>query len=167
MRSICEVQPQLFSHQAVWMRFFPAIAELRKQIKDGVIGEVKYVSATFGFRLPDKGGPLRLTEPDLGGGAVLDIGIYPINFISMIYDGMKPESIHTSGWLTPTGVDELAAVTLKYPGERVAQLTCTTCLALPNEAIVVGTKGMLKLPSPFWCPTKLETPSVSLASFQY
>ena len=49
----------------------------------------------------------------------------------------------------------------RYSGERVAQLTCSINLELPKEAIVVGTKGTLKLPAPFWCPTKLETPSVS------
>ena len=48
----------------------------------------------------------------------------------------------------------------RYSGERVAQLTCSVNLDLPNEATVVGTKGALKLPGPFWCPTKLETPSV-------
>ena len=62
-----------FKLQAVWMRFFPAVVELRKQIAEGVIGEVKYNYANFGF----KGGDLRpcLTDPKLGGGAVLDIGI--------------------------------------------------------------------------------------------
>jgi hypothetical protein len=51
---------------------------------------------------------------------------------------------------------------IRYSGERVAQLTCSINLELPKEAIVVGTKGTLKLPAPFWCPTKLETPSVSV-----
>ena len=93
------------------MRFFPAIVELRKQIAEGVIGEVKYVYANFGFQLDVV--PPRLTEPKLGGGAVLDIGIYPINFATMIF-GEKPESVHADGWLTSTGVDEFAAITLKY-----------------------------------------------------
>ena len=61
----------------------------------------------------------------------------------------------------PTGVDQCAAITLKYPGERVAQLMCGFCLEPPKEAVVIGTKGTLKLPARFWCPTKLETPSVS------
>lgn len=141
------------------MRFFPVMVELRKQIKEGVIGDVKFVDVNFGFQRPS--GPSRLSEPELGGGAVLDIGIYCTNFISMVYEGVKPDSIHASGWVTPAGVDECAAVTLKYPGERVAQFTCSTCLDLPNEALVVGTKGRLKVPARFWCPTKLETQSVS------
>ena len=55
----------------------------------------------------------------------------------------------------------------RYSGERAAQLTCSINLELPKEAIVVGTKGTLKLPAPFWCPTKLETPSVSVANTAY
>lgn len=59
-------------------------------------------------------------------------------------------------------MDEFAAITLKYSGERVAQLSCSIGVDLVNEAVVIGTKGKLKLPYPFWCPTKLETPEVSL-----
>ena len=59
------------------------------------------------------------------------------------------------------GVDEFAAITLKYSGERVAQLSCSIGVDLVNEAVVFGTKGQLKLPYPFWCSTKVETPTVS------
>ena len=55
------------------------------------------------------------------------------------------------------GVDEFATITLKYSGQRVAQLSCSIGVDLVNEAVVYGTKGKLKLPSPFWCPVKLET----------
>ena len=93
------------------MRFFPAIVELRRQIVEDVIGEVKYININFGFRLDTI--PPRLSDPKLGGGAVLDIGIYPINFATMIF-GEKPESVHVDGWLMSTGVDEFASITLKY-----------------------------------------------------
>ena len=63
---------------------------------------------------------------------------------------------------TVLGVDEFAAITLKYSGQRVAQLSCSVGVDLVNDALVVGTKGTLKLPSPFWCPTKLEKPDVSM-----
>ena len=145
--------------QAVWTRFFPALVELRSQIRQGKIGEVQYVYASFGFVRPPH--TERLIDPKLGGGAVLDIGIYPINFATMVFDGEEPESIHTSGWVTSTGVDEVATITLKYPGHRVAQLMCSIAFDTPKEAVVLGTKGSLKLHSPFWCPTKLETPEVS------
>ena len=60
------------------------------------------------------------------------------------------------------GVDVFAAITLKYSGERVAQLTCSIGVDLVCEAVVFGTKGKLKLPHPFWSSTKLETPNVSM-----
>ena len=92
------------------MRFFPAMVELRKQISEGAIGEVEFVSITFGFR----GGRerSRLADLELGGGAVLDVGVYVINLATMIF-GEEPETIQSSGWLMPTGADEFAAMTLK------------------------------------------------------
>ena len=90
----------LLAIQAVWMRFFPAIAELRKQIREGVIGDVMYVSANIGARRLNVS---RLYDPKMGGGSVLDMGIYPINFATMIFGGEKPESIQAAGWLASTG----------------------------------------------------------------
>ena len=137
----------------MWTRFFPAIVELRKQIADGAIGEVKTLIASFGFRIPKLAD--RLVKPELGGGAILDIGVYPIHFATMLF-GEKPESIYVTGWLnSETGVDQYAAITLRYSGQRVAQITTSTALQLPNEAFVLGTEGMLKVPSPFWCPDQL------------
>ena len=141
------------------MRFYPAIAELRSQIRDGKIGDVQYVYVSFGYVRPPE--MERHTDPELGGGAILSLGMFTINLATMIFGGEEPESIHASGWLTSTGVDEVAAITLKYSGQRVAQLMCSLAYNTPNEAIVLGTKGQLKLPVPFWCPTKLDTPEVS------
>ena len=97
--------------QAMWTRFFPAVFELRKQISEGAIGEVKYMSASFGF----SGGRdiKRLSNLELGGGATLDVGVYPIHMATMIF-GEEPEMVQTSGWLMPSGADECAVITLKY-----------------------------------------------------
>ena len=86
----------------MWTRFFPAVVELRKEITAGNIGDVKLVNANFGFRRNDTTGKGRLDDPKLGGGAVLDVGVYPISFATMIFDE-KPVSIHASGWLTDAG----------------------------------------------------------------
>ncbi len=96
--------------QAVWMRFFPAMVELRKRIANDEIGDVKFVNAHFGFRNLVK--PERLTDPKLGGGSLLDVGVYPIQFATMIF-GERPENIQTTGWVMETGVDEAAFLTLK------------------------------------------------------
>lgn len=88
--------------QAMWTRCFPAVIELRKQIADGAIGDVKMVSISFGFKRNSTSGTSRLDDPKLGGGSVLDVGVYPISFATMVF-GEKPESIYATGWLTATG----------------------------------------------------------------
>lgn len=112
------------------MRFFPAMAELRKQIAEGAIGEVKYVSAHFGFSGGSK--VPRLSDPKLGGGAVLDVGVYVINLAMMVF-GEKPESVQASGWLMPTGVDEFAAITLKYVRTRSSMKELLPFSPLPGS----------------------------------
>ena len=147
----------LFIMEAVWTRYFPAMVELRRLITEGSIGDVKYVNVAFSFRRQ----PLitaRLVEPKLGGGGILDLGVYVLNFASMVFGGEQPESIHACGQLTEEGTDELAVITLVYKGGRIAQLTCGTAYNIPCQAVVCGTKGEVKIPAPFWCPTKLETP---------
>ena len=86
----------------MWTRFFPSVVELRRQISDGSIGEVKVVQANFGFKRKDTSGTSRLDNPELGGGAVLDVGVYPISFATMIFRE-RPKNIHATGWLTSSG----------------------------------------------------------------
>ena len=86
------------------------MVEVRRLIAEGAIGDVKYMSAAFGFDCGRK--VKRLTDPKLGGGSVLDVGVYPISLATMVF-GEKPENVQVSGWLMPTGVDEFAAITLK------------------------------------------------------
>eukprot|EP00731_Ephydatia_muelleri_P016825 Em0009g1249a len=148
--------------EGIWMRFFPAMLKLKSMIDEGAIGQVKYVSASLGISRPDAVERQQITDPERGGGGILAVGVYVINFATMVFGGDRPQSIHTSGWLADSGVDDFAAITLKYSGERVAQLTSTIGINLKMDAIVVGTKGTLKVPFPFWCPSKLETPAGTL-----
>ena len=150
----------LFFMEGLWSRYFPAMVELRRIIAEGEIGEVRHVNVTHSFRRSSN--PLRgprLVDPQLGGGGVLDVGVYCLSFASMVFGGEAPESIHAWGQLTEEGTDELAAITMIYKGGRIAQLTCGTVCALPCEAVVCGTKGDVKVPKRFHCPTRLETPT--------
>ena len=147
----------IFLMEALLTRYFPVMFELRKIIAEGQIGEVKYVNAAISFRRPQKTGG-RHVDPKLGGGGLLSLGVYVMNFTSMVFGGEAPESIHAWGQLTEEGTDELAAITLVYKGGRIAQLTCGTAYnQITCEAVVCGTKGDVKIPVPFWCPTKIET----------
>ena len=145
----------LFFMEAIWMMYFPAIKELRRIIVEGEIGEVRYVNAKLSFRRDPS--VTTLVDPKLGGGAVLNVGVYVFSFASMVFGGETPESIHAWGQLTEEGTDELAAITMIYKGGRIAQLTCGTANNMSCEGVVCGTKGDLKLLDYFVCPTKLES----------
>jgi dihydrodiol dehydrogenase / D-xylose 1-dehydrogenase (NADP) len=140
--------------------FFPAYVELRRMIADGQVGDPKFVRVNFSYRLPSGSAKGRQTDPALGGGSILDLGVYAISFATMIF-GESPLEIHARGTLLDTGVDDLAVITLTYGGGRIAQLSCGNSYSMACEAIVCGTKGELQLPHPFWCSTRLETPSVA------
>uniref|UniRef100_A0A3B5M7U1 Dihydrodiol dehydrogenase, tandem duplicate 2 n=1 Tax=Xiphophorus couchianus TaxID=32473 RepID=A0A3B5M7U1_9TELE len=114
--------------------------------------EVKMVRADFGVPLLNVP---RSVQKELGGGALLDLGIYCLQFINMVYNGEKPESIQASGICLETGVDETVAVNLKYSENRLATFTCSAGVQLHNDAIIGGTKGTIQVPSPMWCPTSL------------
>lgn len=148
----------LFLMEATWMRFFPAVVELREMIARGDIGEVRWVRANFSFRRPPERDKGRLTDPQLGGGAVFDVGVYTISLATMLFGGKRPVTIHAQGSTLPTGVDDLAVMTLTYSDGGIAQLSASISYAMSCDAVVCGTKGELRLPHPFWCSTKLETP---------
>ncbi|XP_048825555.1 trans-1,2-dihydrobenzene-1,2-diol dehydrogenase [Brienomyrus brachyistius] len=143
---------QVFLMEAVWTRFFPASLEISRLLAQGAVGEVKMVKADFGF--PLKHVP-RAVEKELGGGALLDIGIYGLQFACMVYQGEKPESIRATGVCLDTGVDEAMVLVLTFSGNRMAVIICSIAVELPNDATIIGTKGVIKIPSHMWSPTSL------------
>ncbi|XP_053121602.1 trans-1,2-dihydrobenzene-1,2-diol dehydrogenase-like [Hemicordylus capensis] len=143
---------RVFFMEAVWTRFFPASEKIRTLLRQTAVGEVMLVHADFGF--PMLSIP-RCVQKELGGGALLDIGIYCVQLACMIFSGEKPESIVASGFLHETGVDKTTSVILNYSGQRQATFTCTTTVTLLNKASINGTKGIIELPATFWSPTQL------------
>ena len=144
----------IFFMEAIWSRYFPAMVELRQMISEGEIGEVRYVNAKLCVRV---GPSANLSDPKLGGGALLNFGVYCLSFASMVFGGETPESIHAWGQLTKEGTDELAAITMIYKGGRIAQLTCSRVINMTCEGVVCGTKGDVKILDYVLCPTKLES----------
>lgn len=139
---------KLFLMEAMWSRYTPIYAKVREWIEEGMIGEVRMVQADFGFRSewePEN----RLLNPDLGGGALLDVGIYPIDLASMVFS-KKPESVMGLAHLGITGVDEQSAMILKYDKGELAVLSCAVRTDTPREAVILGTEGSIRLESPFW-----------------
>jgi len=143
---------EIFAMEAMWSRFFPAMVHVRKLLSDGIIGEPKMLQADFGFRAgvnPES----RLFNPELAGGGLLDVGIYPISLSSMIFG--TPNQVTGLAHLGETGVDEQAAIVLGHPGGQLASLTTGIRINTPHEAYILGTDGHIKLHAPWWKPAML------------
>jgi predicted dehydrogenase len=139
----------LFLMEAMWSRFLPIAAKARELIADGAIGDVLRVQVDFGFRSgwnPEG----RLLNPDLAGGALLDVGIYVASFASMVFGGEQPDRIASMAHLGETGVDEQNAAILGYPGNRMAIISSAVRVNTPQEAWISGTEGMIRLHSRWW-----------------
>ncbi len=135
-----------FLMEAMWTRFIPAIQKTLELIEDGAIGKIKTIHADFGFpapNLPER----RLLNPQLGGGALLDIGIYPA-YISLLLLGY-PSEIQALSTFTQTGVDETCSFILKYKNEATAVLNCSIATKTRTEAVIYGENGYIELPTRF------------------
>ncbi|XP_043462991.1 trans-1,2-dihydrobenzene-1,2-diol dehydrogenase-like [Leptopilina heterotoma] len=144
----------LFLMEAVWSRCFPTYIEVKKELDSGCIGNVKQVICSFGFPLTNIE---RLNAKTMGGGTILDLGVYTLQLVNFVFNGEKPEIIKAVGHLNNDGVDVTMSATLKYSGNRNATILTNSEVMLPNEALIIGTMGSIKIPN-FWCPTKIELP---------
>lgn len=138
--------------EAMWTRYLPQASILRQVIADGLIGDVRLVLADFGFVIP-LDPTHRLWDPALGGGALLDAGVYPISFASSVIGPL--ELLATSG-TTENGVDSSANLLVTGRGATSGLLATSLTAALPVEAQVLGSAGRAKLRSPFFGPTGIE-----------
>ena len=130
----------VFVMEAMWTRFQPAVVAMRELIADGAIGEVRSVQADLGVtREYDPAD--RLFDLALGGGALLDLGVYVVSFAQMLLG--TPERVVAAGSLFPSGADAEAALLLDYADGRTATLTTSLRNALPGQARVFGTAGWI------------------------
>jgi predicted dehydrogenase len=134
----------VFVMEALWSRFLPAHVRLRQLVADGAIGEVLTVEASFGFPAPHKP-EHRLFAPDLGGGALLDLGIYPVNTAMQLLGA--PADVVATATMGPTGVDVHTAVALRFSSGAVATARCSLIAPDPCTAKVIGTEGIIELPA--------------------
>lgn len=138
-------EKKIFIMEGMWSRFFPVMETLRKWMEEEVIGELRMVTADFGFR---REGPMeeRKVSPQRGGGALLDVGVYPIAFASMIF-GSAPKDITGLTSIIDTGVDEQSSMLLGYEGGKMALLSCAINTPTPKEARIIGNKGSIHIPN--------------------
>lgn len=141
----------LFLMEAMWTRFFPAMVKLRELIAEGVIGDVRMLTADFGYRA-EFDPKHRTFAPELGGGGLLDVGIYPLSLAFSLLGA--PADVVSQVHLGETGVDEQAALVLKYAQGQLALLSCATRTRTPQEAVIAGTKGFIRMPTRWWVPQR-------------
>ena len=141
---------KLFLMEAMWTRFFPAVAKVREWLAQGAVGRVQMVIADFGFCAGvDPEG--RLFNLELGGGGLLDVGVYAVSFASMVLGG-PPAEVSGLAHLGETGVDELGGMVLKMAAGSLAVLYTAVRATTPQEAHILGTEGRIHIPTPFWRP---------------
>lgn len=125
--------------EAIWTRYMPMAKTLNEVIESGVIGKVTSLNTNLGYVMTEK---TRLMEPSLAGGALLDVGVYTINFASMIF-GDKIKSISSAVIKTETGVDAQNSITLCYEDGKMAILNSSMLAITDREGIINGDKGYI------------------------
>jgi predicted dehydrogenase len=143
---------RIFCMEAMWTRFTPLVARTRQIIADGGIGEVRTVVADLGIVAP-RDPRHRLWDPVLGGGAMLDLGVYPVALAQMVLG--EPDTVEAHGSLSPEGVDAEAGLLLGWNGGARALLDISLLAQSAGAATVIGTRGRLNLSPRFHHPIRL------------
>jgi predicted dehydrogenase len=137
---------QVFIMEAFWTKFLPQYEKVNSLIQSGAIGEIKLIQADFGFKASTPPPP-RLYEPHLGGGALLDIGIYPV-FLAISLLG-RPVEIFATMKTFPSGVDQQIVIVLKFESGALASLSATFEAVTPVEATITGVEGCIRMTNRF------------------
>jgi predicted dehydrogenase len=139
--------------EAMWSRFLPHYRLVRDLIQQGVLGEIRFLYADHGQNLPAER-HARLHLPELAGGALLDLGIYPISLSYLIFG--KPAQITARASFTESGVDESTSIIFEYDNNHQANLHTTLSIKTPCTATVIGTKATLEIHGSFYTPTSMS-----------
>ena len=143
----------VFAMEAMWMRTNPLIRKAQELVAGSAIGDLVSVQVEMGLGLPFDPAH-RLYDLANGGGALLDLGIYPVTF-GWLFLG-RPPSVTVTGALAPTGADATVAMQWSYPDGRDAQLWCSAPVKTPYRALVVGTEGWIQTEGRFHRPSALS-----------
>ncbi|MDW8107168.1 MAG: Gfo/Idh/MocA family oxidoreductase [Armatimonadota bacterium] len=140
-----------FVMEGMWTRCFPLIREVVRRVQAGELGEVRLVMADFGFRPPFDPNS-RLFAPALGGGALLDVGVYPVSLAFLILGA--PAQVASYAALGATGVDELCSILFTYANGAQAVLSASLQVDTPKQAHLCGTQARIDIPAPWWKPSE-------------
>ena len=151
-------EKKLFLMEAMWTRFLPAIAEAKRIIASGEIGTVRHIQSDLGF-VANVGPQHRVLNPDLGGGALLDIGIYPLSMATCFLGPV--DVVQATGELGATGIDLQTAFSLQHKDGGISSCSCSLIAATPNQMVIAGNLGHILLHPRFH---QVKTLTVTLAT---
>ncbi len=134
-------EKKLLLAEAIWTRYMPSRKMIDDLVESGVIGSVTSLTANLGYVLRGKE---RLERPELAGGALLDLGVYPINFALMVFHE-EVERVTSTAVLSPEGVDWVNSITLTFRGGRTAVLHSTMLALTDRQGVISGEKGYIEV----------------------
>lgn len=144
--AVLSKEKNVFLMEAMWTYFLPAIIKAQQWVDEGRIGALKVIQADFAFPM-EKNMEGRMYNPDLAGGALLDLGVYNVA-LATLFMKRKPDSIKATGILTETGVDASTAMLLNY-GDTAATLCTSMVTRMTNKLRLFGETGYIEIPE-FW-----------------
>lgn len=131
--------------EGMWTRHNPAIRQALGWIAEGRIGSVRLLEADFAYQSNPKTTPARMLNPAMGGGALLDLGVYPVALARMVF-GSAPQRVQAMGTINAYGVDSQCAMVFGYENGGVAQLYTGTEVSTPGDAVIRGDGGTIRIP---------------------
>ena len=144
----------VFLMEAMWMRYVPAMVELKRLLAEGAIGEPVSVSADFGFSAAGLPATHRALAPELAGGGLLDIGIYPLNLAAFVLGDIV--GVQADAELGPTGVDVHTVFNMRHAGGQRSQGMSSLRATTPCRATILGTDGSIDITPPFYAAQQLR-----------
>jgi predicted dehydrogenase len=138
---------KVFLMEAMWTKFLPATKVVKKWLQEKIIGEVKYFNLSFGYQAEFDINS-RIFNPDLAGGALLDVGVYLISYVIYMMDKL-PDHVASSAFLGRSNVDETNVIAFSYNEGVMADLSSSITANTGNDAVIIGEKGKIVVPS-FW-----------------
>ena len=129
----------IYLAEAMWIRYMPLCRKITEVLESGVIGRPRMLTASLCYKIDHKE---RVMRPELGGGALLDLGVYPIHFTRMFF-GAEVERMVSNCMVGPTGVDLQESISLSYSHGRMAALQCSALCRTDRQAVISGEEGYL------------------------
>lgn len=143
---------KVFLMEALWTRYLPIYQQVRQWLESKAIGDLRLLVSTFGINVPQDPGD-RWLNPELAGGTLLDMGVYPIA-VSQWVMGQMPQSVSAQAYLGSTGVDELTTALLKYKTGVISQFNCNFITDGVNDFLIYGSTGHIRIHANYWAATQ-------------